>query len=193
MSHSFSMSYIKDMEKYLDQNIQIFRDKVKSHVLRNEVFDLKKVLQYYVIDVLGELAFSKSFGVQHSDDESLVPPVVEHSLLAAATGAWPMMTMRLKRWLPYVPHAGLQKLFAGRKACADLASVSVDRRLKDLSKNKPDDGVAERKDILTNLIKATDPETGKRLTPVDLKTEAFGFMCVPLDFSMWLSNGTLQC
>lgn len=170
------MAYIKDMENYLDENIQILKEKIQSHINRNEMFDLKKVLHYYVIDVLGELAFSQSFGVQRSDDETRVPPVVEHSLLAAATGSWPMMTMALKKWLPYVPDAGLKKLFAGRKACADLASVSIDRRLADLSTSQNSDGKAERKDILTNLIKATDPETGEKLTPDDLKTEAFGFM-----------------
>lgn len=170
------MAYIKDMENYLDENIQILKEKIQSHINRNEMFDLKKVLHYYVIDVLGELAFSQSFGVQRSDDETRVPPVVEHSLLAAATGSWPMMTMALKKRLPYVPDAGLKKLFAGRKACADLASVSIDRRLADLSTSQNSDGKAERKDILTNLIKATDPETGEKLTPDDLKTEAFGFM-----------------
>ncbi|GAM33540.1 benzoate 4-monooxygenase cytochrome P450 [Talaromyces pinophilus] len=133
MSHSFSMAYIKDMENYLDGNIQIQKDEIQSHINRNETFDLKKILHYYVIDVLGELAFSQSFAVQQSDDESRVPPVVEHSLLAAVTGSWPMMTMALKKYLPYVPHAGLKSLFAGRKACADLASVSIDRRLAGLS------------------------------------------------------------
>jgi hypothetical protein len=139
MSHSFSMAYIKDMENYLDGNIQILKDEIQSHINRNETFDLKKILHYYVIDVLGELAFSQSFAVQQSDDESRVPPVVEHSLLAAVTGSWPMMTMALKKYLPYVPHAGLKSLFAGRKACADLASVSIDRRLAGLSVAKVSD------------------------------------------------------
>lgn len=46
------MAYIKDMENYLDGN------KIQSHINRNETFDLKKILHYYVIDVLSELAFS---------------------------------------------------------------------------------------------------------------------------------------
>ncbi|KAL2842058.1 cytochrome P450 [Aspergillus pseudoustus] len=177
MSHSFSASYIKEMEQYLDLNIAILRSKIRAHCATDQPFDLKKLLHYYVIDVLGELAFSQSFGVQEADDESLVPPVVEHSLLAAVTGAWPAMTMTLKKWLPCVPHSGLQKLFAGRKACADLASACVQRRLKGLE-GKDGELAAdeERKDILTNLIKAKHPETGARLTPIDLETEAFGFI-----------------
>lgn len=164
------------MEQYLDTNIGILKEKIRRHSLQGDVFDLKKVLHYYVIDVLGELAFSQTFGVQEADDESRVPPVVEHSLLAAVTGSWPAMTKTLKKWLPIVPHKGLQKLFAGRKACADLASVCVQRRLGVLRNGSPDLGTPERKDILTNLIKVKDPETGKSLTQTDLETEAFGFM-----------------
>ncbi|KAL1964879.1 hypothetical protein VTN77DRAFT_6232 [Rasamsonia byssochlamydoides] len=177
MSHSFSITYVKEMEKYLDLNIQILKDKLRVYAAKNEVFDLKKALHYYVIDTLGELAFSQSFGVQIADDESLAPPVMEHSLLAAVTGAWPMMTVKLKRWLPLVPHQGLQKLFKGRQACADLASRCVERRLSNLRSTEKD-GIAatERKDILTNLILAKHPDTGERLSQVDLETEAFGFI-----------------
>ncbi|OBT59094.1 hypothetical protein VE04_00705 [Pseudogymnoascus sp. 24MN13] len=144
---------------------------------RNEVFDLKKVLHYYTIDVLGELAFSQSFGVQIADDESLVPPVVPHSLLAAATGAWPAQTQALKRWLPKIPIRGLQNLFRGRAACARLASECVQRRIAALQDVK-DEGMEtlQRNDILTNLILAKHPDTGERLTQADLETEAFGFI-----------------
>ncbi|KAL4806606.1 cytochrome P450 [Aspergillus unguis] len=173
MSHSFSLSYIKEMEKYMDLNIEILKDRIHERCKTGEAFNLKKLLHYYMIDVIGELAFSQSFGVQEADDPSLVPPVIEHSLLAAVTGAWPVMTQALKKWLPYVPHEGLQKLFAGRKACADLASKCVQRRLTDL---KDGTGVEDRKDILTNLIKAKHPETGASLTRTDLETEAFGFI-----------------
>lgn len=167
------------MEQYLDENIQILKDKISGYAKRNEVFDLKKVLHYYTIDVLGELAFSQSFGVQVSDDESLVPPVIEHSLLAAATGAWPSMLPTLKRWLPKVPHKGLQKLFKGRADCAALASKCVRKRMTKLNTEGRKDGKSEqRKDILTNLILAKHPDTGMHLTQTDLETEAFGFMYV---------------
>lgn len=179
MSHSFSISYVKEMEQYMDLNIDILKKKIAGYSNRGEVFDLKTVLHYYTIDVLGELAFSESFGVQISDDESRVPPVKEHSLLAAATGAWPAHTRRLKRWLPKLPSKTLRSLFQGREACARLASQCVRRRIAALHDFKDKDGDSEsvqRKDILTNLILAKDPETGERLTQEDLETEAFGFM-----------------
>ncbi|KAJ5928933.1 hypothetical protein N7466_007889 [Penicillium verhagenii] len=177
MSHSFSMSYVKEMEQHLDANIEILRQKISSYTSTEEVFDLKKILNFYVIDTLGELAFSQTFGVQVSEDESRVPPVVEHSLLAAVTGAWPSMTACLKKWLPLVPHRDLQALFSGRRACAELASRCVNTRLNFIrSKNGSNDTSSNRKDILTNLILAKDPDTGEHLTQADLETEAFGFI-----------------
>ncbi|CAG9941252.1 unnamed protein product [Clonostachys rosea f. rosea IK726] len=175
MSHSFSMSYIKGMEQYLDENMAILCDKVARFAKTGEVFDLKKMLHYYVIDVLGELAFSQSFGIQITDDGSRVPPVVEHSLLSAVTGAWPAMTSTLRKWLPVVPHPSLKALFKGRADCAALASQCVQRRLKDLE-GVAEDAKDQRKDILTNLILATHPDTGERLAQHDLEAEAFGFI-----------------
>lgn len=187
MSHSFSLSYVKEMEQYLDANLKILREKICSYASDDEEFDLKKALHYYVIDVLGELAFSQSFDIQKSNNETHVPPVVEHSLLAAVTGAWPMMTASLKRWLPLLPHKGLKALFEGRKACADLASRCVKIRLDALrTKKESFDSSPERKDILTNLILAKHPDTGKSLTQTDLETEAFGFMYVFKAVLLWL-------
>lgn len=185
MSHSFSIGYVKEMEEYLDLNIGILKQKLDRYAKSGEMFDLKRAFHYYVIDTLGELAFSQSFGVQLSDDDSLVPPVKEHSLLAAATGSWPGMLPTLKKWLPLVPYKPLKNLFRGRQACADLASRCVTRRLQELAGVMDDDASirAQRKDILTSLILAKHPETGERLTKTDLETEAFGFMwvlCSPL-------------
>lgn len=166
------------MEGFLDQNVNILKDKITGYCDRGEVFDLKKLLHYYTIDVLGELAFSQSFSVQATEDESLVPPVEEHILLSSTTGAWPVMTKLLKKWLPNVPVEGLQKLFRGRAACAQLASTCVDKRLAELKDAKGEDVIASggRKDLLTNLILAKHPDTGERLTRLDLETESFGFM-----------------
>ena len=177
MSHSFSIASVKKMESYLDLNVRILKEKLTRLSERNEAFDLKKVLHYYVIDVLGELVFSQSFGIQEADDESLVPPVVEHSLLAAATGAWPSMTFTLKKWLPKLPSKKLHNLFDGRAQCAALAASCVRKRKAALGDVKdPEQVSSERTDILTSLILAKHPDTGERLNQTELETEAFGFM-----------------
>ncbi|POS69760.1 isotrichodermin C-15 hydroxylase [Diaporthe helianthi] len=176
MSHSFSISYVKEMEKYLDENVLILRNKIAGYADRGETFNLKQLIQSYVIDVLGELAFSQSFGIQVADDESMVPPVVEHTLFASTIGAWPAMTSTLKKWLPKIPRKGMQTLFKARAACASLASRCVKRRIAALEEEKANGTDEQRKDILTNLILAKDPETGENLTQSDLETEAFGFI-----------------
>lgn len=178
MSHSFSNASVKNMEQYLDANVKILKEKLGGYCDRGEIFDFKKLIHFYVIDVLGELAFGQSFGIQASGDESLVPPVVEHSLLAAVTGSWPAMTIFLKRWLPVVPSRTLQRLFEGRAGVVRMASACVKQRMAALQDAKEEDigASTRRKDILTGLILAKDPDTGKRLTQADLQTEAFGFM-----------------
>lgn len=163
------------MEQYLDYNLAILQQKIDLCCRMGTAFDLKKLFHYYTIDVLGELAFSQSFGIQETDDEALIPPVVEHSLLAACTGAWPAMTFQLKRWLPNIPYRPLQQLFKGRQACADLASTCVRRRLASADAEMNGDET-RRTDILTSLINAKHPDTGQNLTQLDLETEAFGFM-----------------
>ncbi|KAG4444379.1 hypothetical protein IFR05_000144 [Cadophora sp. M221] len=177
MSHSFSPAYVKEMEPFIDANIKLLKANIRRYCDTKEAFDLKKLLQYFSIDTLGDLAFSQPFGIQETLDESRVPPVVDHSFLAAITGAWPLMTKSLKRYLPYVPHSGLQKLFKGRKMCTDLASQSVERRLNGVRMQKKRElDMPERKDILTNLILAKHPDTGENLSRIDLETEAFGFI-----------------
>ncbi|KAL1801136.1 hypothetical protein ACET3X_001478 [Alternaria dauci] len=179
MSYSFSASSIKKMEDLLDKNVKILKQKLCRYAESGEVVDLKKLFKFYTIDILGELAFGRSFAVQETGDESRVPPVVEHSLLAAVTGAWPAMTFRLKRWLPKVPSRGLRRLFEGRAACANLAATCVRQRLAALrnAKGFDDDATTpERKDLLTSLIVAKDPDTGDRLSQTDLEAEAFGLI-----------------
>ncbi|CAN9336881.1 unnamed protein product [Alternaria alternata] len=179
MSYSFSASSVKKMEDLLDENVKILKQKLCRYAESGEAVDLKRLFKLYTIDVLGELAFGRSFEVQETDDDSRVPPVVEHSLLAAVTGAWPAMTFRLKRWLPKVPSRTLRRLFEGRAAVAKLAATCVQERLTALrnAKDLDDDAAApERKDLLTSLILAKDPDTGERLSQIDLEAEAFGFI-----------------
>lgn len=179
MSHSFSLTYIKHLEQYLDLNLGLLTNKIQHYCDHNEAFDLKRSIHFYVIDVLGELAFGQSFGIQRADDDSLAPPVVQHTLLAAVTGAWPAMTARLKRWLPYLPYAPLQNLIKGRTRVVHMARESVARRRQEIDRLEKagvkEDGFG-RKDMLTDLILARNPDTGLKLSQSELETEAFGMM-----------------
>jgi cytochrome P450 len=102
------------------------------------------------------------------------------------------MTKTLQRYLPLVPWQPLRDLFNGRQACAKFAAECVARRLRDLEEAKTKGGSLEgqRKDILTSLILARDPETGALLSLAELETEAFGFMCA--EFRMLLPPPRLR-
>lgn len=174
MLHSFSISSVKGMEPYMDRNIEILRNKIADLAKEDRTFDLKKLLQFYVTDVLGELAFSRSFGAQASGDESRIPPVVPHTLLGSMIGAWPLMTSTLKKWLQVVPTSTFRALFEGRAKCARLAAECIRQRLDELERVTEEKD--QRTDILTNMIMARDPETGERLSRPELEAEAFGMM-----------------
>ncbi|KAJ0419202.1 cytochrome P450 [Aspergillus carlsbadensis] len=71
------------------------------------------------------------------------------------------MAMILKRWLPHAQ---------------TLLRLAYKRRLKGLERAGGGGYGEERKDILTNLIKAKHPETGAKLTSIELETEEFGLI-----------------
>ena len=172
------MAYIKQLEQFLDLNIKFLTDKISSYATDGKAFDLSELIQFYIVDVLGELAFSQSFGLQETGDASRGPRVAEHVFLASTIGAWPAMTATLRRWLPWVPLGSLQRLLGSRQKVIDMARECVGRRLQDLEQARQDDVLAaeQRKDILTNLILARDPDTKERLSRTLLETESFGFM-----------------
>lgn len=172
------MSSIKEFEKLLDLNIALLSDKILNYAKSGEAFDIRTLILFYINDVLGEVAFGQSFGLQETDDIERVPPVAEHTLLASAVGSWPRMIRFLNKWLPVLPIPPIQALFKGRQAVAAMAVPCVKRRVSQLrvareTGERPKD---QRKDLLTSLILARDPETGSLIPEEILLTEAFGFM-----------------
>ncbi|KAJ4316675.1 hypothetical protein N0V84_007723 [Fusarium piperis] len=174
MSHSFSATSIKKMEHHLDANIRILRSRIAEYAETGETFDLAKCLHHYMVDVLGQLAFSHNFEVQTSRDESSVPPVAAHGLIAVASGSWPFILPYVRKWLPKIPHPGLQALFKGRADCFKLATSCVQRRFDQVKRGEKE--WDEGSDILTNLILAKHPDTGAHIARVDVEAESFGFI-----------------
>jgi hypothetical protein len=59
MSHSFSAAYVRELEGFFDTHMAVLVRKIAHYASTGQEFDLKKALHYYVIDVLGEVAFSQ--------------------------------------------------------------------------------------------------------------------------------------
>jgi cytochrome P450 len=78
VANGFSAQSVTSMEIYMDNCM----DKLVQHLdvaaSEGQTIDLKKWISFFVIDVLGELAFSRPFGVLDTGDESQMPPIYEH-------------------------------------------------------------------------------------------------------------------
>jgi cytochrome P450 len=77
-SNSFSLQSVAMMEPFIDGCLDQLITRLDKAALTGEQVDLKQWIAFFVMDVLGELAFSASFGVLNDGDESLMPPVREH-------------------------------------------------------------------------------------------------------------------
>lgn len=168
MAHTFSMQNIKDMEHLVDSHVSRLRKNLDHVSGSGEIFDLKLLISFYVLDVLGELAFSRSFEAQAVQDPTQLPPINDHIFLACLMGMTPEVLPFIKRALPYIPLPWLKRLLSARMKLKNLTAECVHRRINDKS-NK-------RKDLLSCLIQTTDPETGAKLTELDINTEAFALV-----------------
>lgn len=175
MAHAFSMQSIREMEHFVDRHILNFRRNLDRFCDSNEDFDLKDMIAFYVFDVLGELAFSRSFNSQEERNVARLPPINNHIYLACLMGMTPDALPWIKKVLPFIPIPWLQRLFNARAQLRNLTAACVRQRIEA--------GSSDRKDLLSSLLVAVDPETGSKLTELDINTEAFGMMYVTLSIS----------
>ncbi|KAJ3528134.1 hypothetical protein NM208_g10348 [Fusarium decemcellulare] len=111
------------MEHHIDKHLVQFRHNLDHYSDTGEPFDLKELIAFFVLDVLGDLAFRTSFNSQVEQDVSKLPPINDHIFLACLLDI----------------------------ATCEAAIERSDGRL-------------------------LDPETGARLTELDIQTEAFAFI-----------------
>ncbi|KAH7010076.1 cytochrome P450 [Ilyonectria destructans] len=168
MAHAFSLQSIRGMESYIDTHLLKLRKNLDHYVKTEEVFDLKELIAFYVLDVLGELAFSRSFNSQVEQDSKKLPPINDHIYLSCLLGMMPEMMPFLKVVAAWTPLPWFQGLFRARKQLKNLTAECVSHRMKEK--------ISNRKDLLTCLINAVDPETGATLTELDINTEAFAMI-----------------
>jgi cytochrome P450 len=168
MAHTFSLQSIKEMEEHIDQHLQQFRRNLDAFADSGDAFDLKELIAFFVLDVLGDLAFRCRFDSQREKMASKLPPINDHIFLSCLLGMLPDLMPFLKAALPWTPLPWLQKLLKSRQELKSITTQCVSARIQD--KN------AARKDLITSLINAVDPQTGRKLTELDIQTEAFAFM-----------------
>lgn len=82
LSNGFSMQSVAQMEVFIDACLSKLIKRLDAAAESGEVIDLQRWISFFVMDVLGELAFSRSFGVLDSGDVKAMPPVKEHVSLS---------------------------------------------------------------------------------------------------------------
>lgn len=168
MAHAFSLQSIKEMEHFVDSHILKLRKSLDNFCDTNQEFDLKDMIAFYVFDVLGELAFSRSFDSQDERDVSRLPPINDHIYLACLMGMTPEALPWIKKVLPFIPNRWIKRLLNARAQLRDLTAACVRQRIEA--------GTSDRKDLLSSLLAAVDSETGSKLAELDINTEAFAMV-----------------
>jgi hypothetical protein len=108
------------MEPYIDGCLSQLIDALDRYAAKGEIVDLKCWIRLYIFDVLGELAFSQSFGALKTGDESVIPPVTEHVRLATVAGQIPEHTTQLIKLMSYAPIPWIKGLYRGRAALREV-------------------------------------------------------------------------
>ncbi|KAI8240806.1 Cytochrome P450 monooxygenase ACRTS1 [Colletotrichum sp. SAR 10_99] len=145
-----------------------FRKNLDEYSRTHQIFDLKELIAFFVLDVLGDLAFRYQFGSQIEKNTLKLPPINDHVFLACLMGMMPNFMPFVKAVSPWIPIPWVQRLLAARQNLKNLTIECVRSRMADPG--------AARKDLITSLINARDPETGSELTELDIQTEAFAFI-----------------
>ncbi|KAL3459361.1 cytochrome P450 [Aspergillus heterothallicus] len=155
LAHGFAQSSIVKLERLIEAPMAVLVEKLNGFAVRaeeeEEVFDFKEVLALYVLDILGEVAFGKSFGAQRKGASEELHAIGDHLLLSGVIGELPgqNVTKLLARLSP-VPW--MRRLVKSREALKRICAGCVRFKIENPS---------DRPDLLKSLVEAVDPESGE--------------------------------
>ncbi|KAI9292044.1 cytochrome P450 [Neoconidiobolus thromboides FSU 785] len=144
---SFSEKSIESMEYLVKKNIDTFVDKVNTLSTQSQKLDLGLYFHYFAFDVIGDFAFGKSFNMLRDGYHPIVKWTHDMTKLSILVFTFPFMK--------YYQFDSIKNLFEFTHAAIKHA------------KNNPG-----RASILNTLIKAMDPDTGKKLSEREIAEES---------------------
>lgn len=103
LAHAFSQATVLDMESTIDIHLRKLRRWVDDCATSHDTFDIKEGAAAFVIDTLGDLAFSRPFGTLDSRSNADAPPIALHLHLAVTPAQMPWtlpIVRKIGRWLP---------------------------------------------------------------------------------------------
>ncbi|KAJ5468639.1 Cytochrome P450E-classgroup I [Penicillium sp. IBT 31633x] len=166
LSHGFSQASVENFEPLINGHIEILLGKLNGFAKTGEIFDLKSTISYFVLDILGEVAFSRPFNAQLKGEADAIHAINDHLLLSCVIGELPLQNLSkfLARWSP-VPW--MRRLVKSRNDLKATCSECVRNKINNAS---------GRRDLLQSLVTAKDVETGASLTEQEMNSEAFAML-----------------
>lgn len=179
------MTSVRGLERIMDNQLGILRQRLESMALNHGVFDLKvrlsgtfiifccclrffrkEFLSSCMLDGLGEMAFARSFGAQKRTDPPEITAIHDHILLSCAIGQLPLQAVS-KVLISWSPIPRIRNLIKSRNMLKKRCEECVQYRILNEQPGK---------DLLGGIINAKDPETGASLSRLEVNTEAFAML-----------------
>jgi len=108
------------MEGYIDGCLSQLIDAFDNFAHRGEVFDLKLWIKLYIFDVLGELAFSQSYGALKAGSDEILPPIGDHVRLGTVAGQIPQYATEITKYASRLPIEWIQVAGRSRASMRDV-------------------------------------------------------------------------
>jgi benzoate 4-monooxygenase len=178
MSHGFSTATFTKMEYLFNRHASVMIHKLDIYAETGKPFDLNTIFKFYSQDTNSELSFSKQYHLQEQGDLIKLPPMNLYSTVAKCYGYIPGLRPVVEKYGPHLPY--LSWLLRSRglliKDAVIYSKMEFEkRRLKHAEKTFDDDD-ERRINLLTSMVMAKDPETGKQLEVIDIAGEAMSFI-----------------
>lgn len=171
LSHAFSDSAIKTMEKYIMANVRTFcsalgtksmslSEKGSSHGKWSVAQNMADWSNYLTFDVMGDLCFGKAFEMlENNGNRHVIDLLGSAAHMHLILGTNPMIkTLGLNKVMFSKIYAQRMEYMAYSKAqAAERSKIGLD---------------TDRKDFFYYLLNARDPETGKGFTTPELWGES---------------------
>ncbi|BGP41160.1 hypothetical protein JCM10449v2_005130 [Rhodotorula kratochvilovae] len=159
VSPAFAMNVLVELEEFVDLCFEDLCTQLESLISKSggkaTGVDLGNLLQFLAMDVVGELAFGRSFGLTKAgyDTDEYLPMLDAYTASSCLSGTQPWARRFLHWWL--TRRIGS----SGNAALGQKASQAVARRLEELKlASETGDTDSIRRDILSKLIAAKNAD-----------------------------------
>ncbi|KAB5578026.1 cytochrome P450 [Coniochaeta sp. 2T2.1] len=129
----YSMAAMQQLSPFINDTIELFMRKIDEHRAANvgagpkgKVFDLGAYLHYFAFDVLGEVAFSRSFGflAEGRDVDNAIKTIDQSQAYNGIVGQIPEVDFLLRRnpIRKFIPALSTQNALITRMALEEMAN-----------------------------------------------------------------------